>query len=57
MVKNVPEMQETCVQFLDQEDSLEKVPAPPSSILAPRIPWIEEPGGLQSMGLQRVRYN
>ena len=55
MVKNVPEMQETWVQFLDQEEPLEKGMATHSSILAWRIPWTEEPGGLQSMGSQRVR--
>ena len=55
MVKNVPEMQETWVQFLDQEEPLEKGKDTYSSILAWRIPWTEEPGGLQSMGSQRVR--
>ena len=45
------------VQFLDQEDPLEKDMATYSSILAWRIPWTEEPGGLQSIGLQRVRQN
>ena len=45
-------MQETRVQFLSQEDPLEKETATHSSILAWKIPWIEEPGGLQSMGLQ-----
>ena len=45
------------VQSLGQEDPLEKGMAPYSSTLARRIPWIEEPGRLQSMGLQRVRYN
>ena len=53
-VKNPSVMQETQVQSLDQEDSLEKGMATHSSILAWRIPWTEEPGGLQSMGLQRV---
>ena len=53
MVKNLPAMQETWVRSLDQKDALEKVMATPSSILAWRIPWTEEPGGLQSMGLQR----
>ena len=56
MVKNPPAMQETWVQFLDWEDSLEKEMATHSSIPAWRIPWTEEPGGLQSMGLQRVRH-
>ena len=49
MVKNLPTMQETWVRFLDWEDPLEKGMAAPSNILAWRIPWIEEPGGLQSM--------
>ena len=55
MVKNPParpEMQETWVQSLGQEDPLEKEMATHSSILAQRIPWTEEPGRLQSMGLQ-----
>ena len=47
-------MQETQVQSLDQEDSLEEGMATHSRILAWRILWAEEPGGLQSMGLQRV---
>ena len=46
-------MQETWVQSLGQEDPLEKGMATYSSILAWRIPWTEEPGGLQSMGLQK----
>ena len=54
IVKNLPEMQETQVQSLDQEDSLEEGMATHSLILAWRILWAEEPGGLQSMGLQRV---
>ena len=52
MVKNLPAMQETQVQFLGQEDPLEKEMATHSSILAWRIPWTDKPGGLQSMGLQ-----
>ena len=48
---------ETQVQFLDWEDPLEKEMATHSSILAWKIPWTEEPGGLQSMGLQRVRHD
>ena len=56
-VKNSLAMQETWVQFLGQEDPLEKGMATHSSILAWRTPWAEEPGGLQSMGLQRVRNN
>ena len=57
MVKNLPAMQETPVQALAQEDLLEKGMATHSSILAWRIPWTEEPGGLQSMGLQRIGHN
>ena len=56
-VKNLLAMQETWVQFLGQEDPLEKGMSTHSSILAWRTPWAEEPGGLQSMGLQRVRNN
>ena len=55
MVKNLPAMQDTRVQSLDQEDSLEEGTATHSSILAWTIPWTQEPGGLQSMGSQRVR--
>ena len=51
------ERQETPVQFLDQEDPLEEEMATYSSILAWKIPGIEEPGGLQSIGLQRVAYD
>ena len=57
MVKSLPEMRETQVQFLGQEDPLEKEMATHSSILAWKIPWMEKPGRLQSMGLQRVRHN
>ena len=57
MVKNLPVIQETKVQSLGQEDPLEKGMATHSSILAWRIPWIEEPGRLQSMRSQRVRYD
>ena len=53
--KSLPAMQESQVQSLGQEDSLEKEIATHSSILAWKIPWTEEPGGLQSMGSQRVR--
>ena len=53
-VKKLPAMQETWVQSLGQEDSLEKEMATHSNILAWEIPWIEEPDGLQSMGSQRV---
>ena len=52
MIKNLPAMRETWVQSLGQEDLLEKEVAAHSSILAWRIPWTEEPGGLQPMGLQ-----
>ena len=57
MVKNLPAMQETLVQSLDQEDPLEKEMTTHSSILAWEIPWMEEPGELQSMGLQRVGHD
>ena len=57
LVENLPAMQETWVQSLGQEDPLEKGIATHSSILAWRIPWIEEPDGLQSMGLQRVGHD
>ena len=56
-VKNMPVIQETQVQFLGQEDPLEEGMATHSSIVAWRIPWTEELGGLQSMGLQRVGNN
>ena len=56
-VKNLPAMQETQVQLLDLEDPLEEGIATHSSILSWKIPWIEEPGGLQSMVLQRVRHD
>ena len=51
-IKNLPAMQETWVQSLDQEDPLENEMAIHSSILAWKIPWTQEPGGLQSMGPQ-----
>ena len=54
MVKNLPALQDTQLRFLGWEDPLEKEMATHSSILAWRIPWTEEPGRLQSMGLQRV---
>ena len=54
MVKNLPAVQENQVRSLGQEDLLEKEMAPHSNILAWRIPWTEEPGSLQSMGLQKV---
>ena len=57
MVKNLPAMQETQVQSLGQEAPLEKGIATHSSILAWKIPWTEEPGGLWFMGSQRVGHN
>ena len=56
-VKRLPAMQETWVQSLGQEDPLEKAMAPHSSTLAWKIPWMEEPGRLQSMESQRVRHD
>ena len=56
-VKNSPAKQETLVRSLSQEDLLEEEMATRSSILAWRTPWTEEPGGLQSMGSQRVRHD
>ena len=56
-VKNMPEMRETRIWSLGQEDPLEKEKATHFSILAWRIPWTGEPGGLQSMGSQRVGGN
>ena len=56
-LKCLPAIQETWVQSPGQEGSLEKEMTTHSSILAWRIPWREEPGGLQSMGLQRVRHD
>ena len=56
-LKRLPAMQETWVRSLGWEDPLEKEMATHSSILAWRIPWTEEPGGLQSMGSQRVGYD
>ena len=57
MVKNLLAMQETWVRSLGQEDPLEKRMVTHCSILAWRIPWTEEPGGLQSTGLQRVGHD
>ena len=54
LVKNPSAMQETLVRSLDWEDPLEKGTVTHSSILAWRVPWTEEPGGLESMGLQKV---
>ena len=55
--KNLPAMQETRVRSLGWEDPLEKEMATHSCMLAWRIPWTEEPGGLQSIGLQRIRHD
>ena len=57
MAKNLPAVQETLVQSLDWEDSLEKEMTTHSSILAWRIPWTEECVGLQSMESQRVGHD
>ena len=57
MVKNLPVMQEIQVRSLGQEDPLEKGMATHSSVLAWRIPWTEESGGLQSMGSQRIGHD
>ena len=57
MVKRLPAMRETWLRSLGREDPLEKEMATHSSALAWKVPWTEEPGGLQSVGLQRVRYN
>ena len=57
MVKNLPAMQKTQVQSLGWEDPQEKGMATYCSILAWRIPWTEEPGGLLSMGLHRVGHD
>ena len=57
LVKNLPAMQETLVQFLGWKNPLEKEMATHSSILTWKIPWTEEPGRLQSMGSQGLRQN
>jgi len=57
MVKNMPPLQETWFRSLGQEDPLKKEIATHASVLARIIQFTEEPGGLQSMGLQRVGYN
>ena len=57
MVKDLPAMRETWVRSLGGEDPQEENTETHSSILAWRIPWTEETGGLQSMGSQRVRHN
>ena len=56
-VNNLPATQKTRVRSLGWEDPLKKKMTTHSSILAWRIPWTQEPGGLQSMGLQRVRHD
>jgi len=56
-VKHLPAVQETQVLYLGQENTLEKAMAPHSSTLAWKIPWMEKPGRLQSMGSQRVRHD
>ena len=56
-IKNLPAMQETHVRSLGHEDTLKKGMATHSSALAWRIPWTEEPGGLQTIGSQRVRHD
>ena len=57
MLKNLPAMKETWVQFLSQENPLEKEMAVHYSILAWKVPWTGEPGGPQSTGLQRVGHD
>ena len=57
MVRTLPAVQETRVPSLGQEDPLEKGMATQPSILAWRIPWTQEPGRLQSLGLQRVQHD
>ena len=57
VLKNLPAIQETQVRSLGREDPLEKEMATHSSILAWRIPWTEEPGGIQSVESPRVKYN
>ena len=57
MVKHLSTMWETRARFLGQEDPLEKEMPPHSNTIAWKIPWMEGPGRLQSMGLQRVRHD
>ena len=57
MINNLPAVQETWIRSLGQKDPLEKGMSTHSSILAWRIPWTEEPGELQSLGLQKVRHD
>ena len=56
-IKNLPAVQETRIRFLNGEDPLKNVIATHLSILAWRIPWAEEPGGIQSIGSQRIGHN
>ena len=56
-VENLPVVQETQVRSLGWEDPLEREMATHSSVLAGKIPWTEEPGGLQPMGSQRVGHD
>ena len=56
-VKSLPAVWETQLQSLGREDPLKKEMAPHSSILAWKIPWMEEPGGLQSVGSQRIGHD
>ena len=57
MVRRLPATQETQVRALGQDDGLEKEMATQSSVAAWRVPWTEEPGGLQCTGLQRGRHD
>ena len=57
MIPAMQEMQKTQIQFLEWEGPLEEEMATHSSILAWKVPWTEEPGGLQSIGLQRVEHD
>ena len=57
MVKSLPAIQETQVQSLDWDDPLKKRMATHTSVLAWRVPWTEEPDGLQSKGFQRIEHN
>ena len=57
MLKNLPAVQDTQVRSLSWEDPLDKEMATHSSVLAWKVPWTEEPGGLQSMGSQRVGHD
>ena len=57
MIKNLPAVRETWIQSLSWEDPLDEGMATHSSVLAWRIPWTEEPGGLQSMGSKRIEHD